>query len=574
MQSSLDRKPSAPEPVPPLPEVAVKRRKGPSAVWAVPVVAAVIGGYLAWVTLAERGPEITIAFATAEGLEPGKTRVKYKDVEVGLVEQVTLSSDLRQIVVTARMEKGVAPYVNEGTRFWVVRPRIGAGGVSGLSTLVSGAYVEMDPGQGRATSRFTGLEEPPLILQDVPGQRFVLRADQLGSISRGAPVYFRGIEVGQVLGYKLAPDNDHLVAHIFVHAPHDQMVRENSRFWNASGITFSTGADGVQVELASLQALIAGGIEFDTPPQAVPAPVAAAEHTFSLFDSFSAVTDAAYTRKTHFLAYFDGSVRGLRPGAPVEMRGLRLGTVTEVRLAYDPATGHIRVPVTFEIQPERLIPDLKQAELEDDSPAARQDRASRLVDQGLRAQLQTGSLLTGELLVSLDFHPDAPPEKVTMEGDLPVVPTVPTQLDTLSASLTTVLNNVASLPLNELVADLRNTIQGIEQLVAAPETKASVASLNSSLGQLEVLLQRLSGQIDPLTASLLRGLDQAGAAMVQARGTFAAAEGFVGADSKLRYDLAGVLKELQTAARSIRVFADYLERHPEALIRGKGGSTR
>jgi paraquat-inducible protein B len=571
MQSSLDRKPSAPEPLPPLPEVAVKRRKGPSLVWAVPIVAALIGVYLAWITLAGKGPEITIAFTTAEGLEPGKTRVKYKDVEVGLVEKVALSPDLRQIVVTAQMQKGVEQHINEGTRYWVVRPRIGAGGVSGLSTLVSGAYVEMDPGTGKATRQFVGLEVPPLILQDVPGKSFVLRADELGSVSRGAPVYFRGIEVGQVQGYELAPDNEGLVIRIFVHAPHDQLVHENSRFWNASGITFKTSTEGVEVQLASVQALVAGGIEFDTPLQATPAPQAAADHAFPLFANFSEVTDAAYTKRQHFLAYFDGSVRGLKAGAPVEVRGMRIGAVTDVRLAFDPSTKDIRVPVTFELDLQRFLPEAASAQL-DLSPQAKRQRAQALVDRGFRAQLQTGNLLTGELLVNLDFFPDAPPAQVTMQGDAPVIPTVPTELDTLQASLTSVLNNVASLPLNDLVADLRGAVRGIEDLVAAPETKASAASLNSSMIQLEAVLKQLATQIDPVAVSLRRSLDQTGAAMVEARGTFESAQGLVGVDSKLRYDLASVLKELQAAARSIRVFADYLDRHPEALIRGKAGS--
>jgi paraquat-inducible protein B len=574
MPITMDRRLSGPEPAPPPPEVVVKRRRGPSVIWIIPIVAALIGLYLAWLSYAERGPVITIAFTTAAGLEPGKTKVKYKDVEVGTVEHVQLSDDLHHIVVTAQMDKGVASRMNDGTRFWVVRPRIGAGGVSGLDTLVSGAFIEMDPGKGQFTTAFTGLEVPPLVSQDVPGKSFVLHADNLGSITRGAPVHYRGIEVGQVLGYELGKGDEDLTIHVFVNAPYDRLVRENSRFWNASGIRVSTGAQGLQVQMESLQSVIMGGVDFDSPATPEPVVEARADSTFRLFDSFSAVTDATYTEKELFVAYFDGSVRGLEPGAPVEIRGLRVGTVTNVRLTFDPATNHIQVPVTFEFEPERIAGGEADGALVDRTPAAVRQRIEKLVDRGFRAQLQTGSLITGDLLVNLDFFPDAPKAELGTEGDALVMPTVPTQLDTLSASLTAVLNNVSSLPLNELVFDLRQTVQGVDKLVSSPDAANSVKTLNTTMAQLETLFTKLDTQIDPVATSLRQTLDDANGAIRAARSTFASTGDLLGSDSKFRYDVASLLKELSTAARSIRVFADYLERHPEALIRGKGDSSR
>ncbi len=248
-----------------VPEVAVAERRGISIVWLIPLVAAAIAIWLAYTTLSEKGPTITITFKTAEGLEAGKTRVKYKDVEVGLVESAKLSDDLSHIVVTASMDKSIAGHVTEGAQFWIVRPRIGISGVSGLSTLLSGVYVEMQPGEGAPSKSFTGLEEPPPIASDVPGTRYLLHADRLGSIGRGSAVYYRDVVVGQVLSYALADDQRGLDLQIFVSAPHDKLVRSDSRFWSASGVDVSVGANGVNVQMQSLQALLAGGIAFDTP---------------------------------------------------------------------------------------------------------------------------------------------------------------------------------------------------------------------------------------------------------------------------------------------------------------------
>ena len=247
-------------------DAVVRKRRRFSVIWLVPLVAGAVAAWLAVVTLREKGPVVTIAFATAEGLEAGKTKVRYKDVEVGAVGEVRLSDDLKDIVAVADMSKQVAPFMTSGARFWVVRPRVGASGVSGLGTLLSGAYIELDPGQeGAQVSSFKGLDEPPPIASDVPGRRFLLHADSLGSADQGSPVHYRGLRVGQVLGHTLDDNRRTVTLEIFVDAPHDALVRDTSRFWNASGIDVSVGAGGVEVSTGSLETIIAGGIAFDTP---------------------------------------------------------------------------------------------------------------------------------------------------------------------------------------------------------------------------------------------------------------------------------------------------------------------
>jgi paraquat-inducible protein B len=530
-----------------LPEVEVKRRRGISLVWLIPLVAGAIAIWLGYTTLQEKGPQITVMFDDAEGLEAGKTPVKYRSVEVGLVDEVALSEDLSHIVVTASLDKTMESHMKGGTRFWIVRPRVGFGGVSGLGTLLSGAYVEIDPGEGQPARDFVGLAEPPPITSEVPGTQFILRTDRLGSIGRGAPVYYRSIPVGQVLGYELAEDKKGLTVKVFVDAPNDQLVRPSSRFWNASGVNVSVGADGVDVAMESLEALVAGGIAFDTPEIDQPGEPAVSGTEFPLFANLREVTEAGFTQRIPYLVHFDGSVRGLRAGAPVEFRGIRVGTVTDVRLEIDPEQNALRIPVTLEIEAQRF--GVERAPKEPYAVMA------ALIERGLRAQLKSGNLLTGELMVDLDFHPDSLPAQLDRSGTYPEIPAVPAQLEALEASVTATLNKLAALPLPELVDDLRRTVQGIDSLVTSPDTRDTIAALNQSATGLAALIGTLDAQL--------------GGVIVQAQSTLASADGLIGANAQGRYDLDALLKELTGAARSIRGLADYLERHPEALLRGK-----
>ena len=271
-----------------------------------------IGGWLLYTTLAEKGPRITISFETAAGLEATKTRVKFKDVDVGTVEAISLSEDLQRVNVTVQMVKGAEKYLSTNTRFWVVRPRLTAGGVSGLGTLVSGAHVEVDPQPGEPARDFVGLEIPPVLTSSVPGRKYVLRASKRGSVSRGSQIYFRGIEVGEILGYELGPNNREVLIQAFVREPHNRLIREATRFWNASGVDVQIGANGVQVNTESLQAVLTGGVAFDTPQTAMDQPEAPEGAAFDLYDNRGEVGEAELTEKIPYLVYFDGSVKGPR----------------------------------------------------------------------------------------------------------------------------------------------------------------------------------------------------------------------------------------------------------------------
>lgn len=548
-------------------EPVIETRRRLSIVWFVPLVAVAIAAWLVYTTLAEQGPTVSITFNTATGLEAGKTKVKYKDVEVGLVEAVRLSDDLARIIVTARLDKTLGPHLAEGTRFWVVRPRLGAGGVSGLDTLVSGAFIEIDPGTGAPARSFTGLEIPPVRRSDEPGLEFVLETGRLGSLDAGSPIYFQGIEVGEVLGYALRDEGKRVDIESFVRAPYHRLVRANSRFWNTSGLDLSVDANGFTLSMESLQTLLTGGIAFDTPTGDTPAAPAQPGTHFTLYDTYDSIREGSFVRRLPIVMYFEGSVRGLTVGAPVEFRGIKVGRVTDIRIEFDRETLDIRIPVTAEIEPERAT----AAEAEFDDPYG---LMQALVARGLRGQLLLGSVVTGQLLVSLDFHDEAPPATLTFGGPHPVLPTVPSKVEELTASVSSILARLGNLPLEELIQDLRSTVQSAEGLVGAPELLGALVSLDRSLRTLDQLVGRVDGQMGPILDNLVALSGEAQTALQQAQSTLRSADRMVGQNSQISYGVQQLLGELTNAARSFRILADYLEAHPEALIRGKTGGYR
>ena len=347
-----------------LPEAVAntKKRGSLQLVWIVPIVAALIGAWLAVQAFIERGPTVTIKFKTAEGLEAGKTKIKYKEVDIGLVTEVALGENRKTVVATAEFRKQAESFLVEDTRFWVVRPRIAGGQVSGLGTLLSGSYIGIDPGKAtNSRRRFTGLETAPIVTGDRPGRQFVLRADELGSLEIGSPVYFRRLQVGEVIGFKLAKDGTGVSFRIFVRAPYDRFVTAGSRFWNASGVDVALDAAGFRVQTQSLISILLGGIAFQSPPNVEPGPPSEPNTEFTLFANQGEAFEHPDTVAETYLLLFDESVRGLSVGAAVDFRGLVIGEVTAIGLDIDPAKMEIRSPVEIRIYPDRLRARLLQS---------------------------------------------------------------------------------------------------------------------------------------------------------------------------------------------------------------------
>ncbi len=523
-----------------VPEATVSTRKSFSIVWLVPLVAVLIGGGLVYKALSEKGPTITITFRSAEGVEAGKTKIQYKDVEIGKVQAVRLSKDLSQVILTAEIVKDVKNYLTDSARFWVVRARISVGEVSGLRTLFSGAYIAMDPGKGGAPLRaFTGLERPPVIVAADPGMNFLLKAEKLGSLEVGSPVYFRQIKVGQVESYELDEYNQAVNIKVFINEPHHKLVRTNTRFWNAGGLDVSLDASGVRVDTQSLVSLMIGGIAFETPMGLESGDWAKEGDVFTLYKNYDAALHKRYQKKSYWILNFDGSIRGLSPGAPVEFRGIKIGQVLDVNLSFDLKKWKISIPVLIEIEPERIV---YTGDLPSDED--RERLMDALVARGLRAQLQIGSLITGQLFVEMDFHRETQVRKINWDGKYPELPTVPTPIEEISNNLAKFLDKLQKLPLEEIGNEVRTAVQ----------------NLDDTLKQTRMLVQKLDANVEPNTTATLQ----------QAQKTLSSMENALSPDSPLYHEARRTLTELGDAVRAIRVLADYLEQHPDSLIYGKG----
>jgi paraquat-inducible protein B len=526
---------------------ALERKPGPRSlqfVWVVPIVAALVGGFLAVKSVWERGPTITIQFLSGEGIEPGKTRIKHKAVDVGTVKSLALSPDRKAVVVTAEMDRQAAQgFLVEDTRFWVVRPRIAGGQVSGLGTLLAGSYIGSDPGKSKAERRdFVGLETPPPITSDLPGRQFRLRADDLGSLDIGSPVYYRGMVAGRVVSADIAPDGRSAQVGVFIHSPYDRFVTQEARFWNASGVDLSLDATGVKLQTQSLITLLLGGIAFETVAEDSNAPPAEAGAQFALWANRG---DALRPRESVIETYrltFRQSVRGLAVGAPVDFRGVTVGEVRRIELEYDPKRVDFLTGVEIHLWPERL-----RGRARDEGPwdakVPPAQRLQRFVSHGFRGQLRAANLLTGQQYVALDFFPKAPAASLDTRKTPPEIPTVPGALTELEESLGTIVKNLEKVPFDKLAADLRRAL----------------GTLDATLKRADTLMTQLSNDVAPELRSTLE----------QARKTLGSAQQVLSSDSPVQGDLRETLHEVTRAAEQVRALTDYLERHPESLIRGK-----
>lgn len=526
-----------------LPTARVETRNGISIVWLIPLVALLIGAWLAYKTWSETGPTITISFKTAEGLEAGKTKIKYKNVEIGQIRSIELSDDLSHVIVTAELVRDAKHYLTESTRFWVVRARIAAGEVSGLSTLLSGAYIGIDPGkEGDDTKHFVGLETPPALTDNAPGSHFLLRAENLGSLDAGSPVYFRMIKVGQMISYRFAEDGQSVEIDLFIHSPHDKQINSSTRFWNASGLEMSLDANGVHVSTESLVTVMMGGIAFETPKKLGEAEPVAKDYEFTLFKNREASLRERHTLQIEYVLHFSGSVRGLSLGAPVEFRGIKVGEVIDINMEFNAQSNEIMIPVTIEFVPESMVFKGVPSQVEF-IRSHHKTIMNDFVKRGMRAQLKTGNYMTGQLFVDLDFIPDAPTVSINWEKTPPVFPTTPTPFEEISTTLTSLIKKLKKLPLEKIGSQFQET----------------VLTLTSTMQKMEQLLHTLNTSVTPAITATLD----------QTQKTLSAVEQTIQSDSSTQRDLQDVFEELSKAARSIRIMADYLERHPEALIHGK-----
>jgi paraquat-inducible protein B len=533
---------------PQVPESKVYSRKRTrlSLVWIIPIVAAAVGGWVAVTRILGQGPEITIVFKSAEGLEAGKTKIHYNGVDIGTLTTIRLSDDHQHVITTAQMAPKTESFFVKDTNFWIVSPRISGATVTGLGTLISGSYIGMEIGRSKEPKRdFVALETPPVVTGEVPGRFFSLQTPNLGSLDRGTPIYFRRLQVGQVAAYALDKDGQSFTVKVFVKAPYDQYVTQNTRFWQASGIDLSLSASGLSVQTQSLLSILIGGIAFETPATGPVLPEAEADTVFTLFsDRAEAFKPGARYPQTYLLV-FKQSVRGLEPGAPVDFQGIPVGEVVDVRAQVDTKTFRFSVPVTIRLDPQRLGVNVLGLKPGENLDAIRKKLVDALVAHGARAQLQTGNLLTGSLFVAIGFFPDAPPATVDWSKKPAELPTVPSDIQAIEASVVGILKKLDQIPYKAIGEDVQSLLKKLDQV----SYKALGDDLQKSLAELDRTL-------------------------VSARTLVNDADTFVRPNSVMSESINNTLEEVNRAVRDLRVLADYLSRHPDALIRGKPGEAK
>jgi paraquat-inducible protein B len=516
-----------------------------SPVWLIPIVAAALVAYLGYSEVANRGATVTLTMETADGLTVDQTQVKHKNVTVGTVDSINLSKDMKTVEVRVRMEGGTDAMLTAHARFWVVRPRLSAGSLSGIETLVSGSYIEVDPGEPGAKKEraFKALPEPPGRQSDEPGNVFVLKAKHLGSLGVGSPIYYRDVEVGEVLSYDLGAGVGAVTLKIFVRAPFDKFVHTETQFWNASGLSVSMGAEGMHLELQSIQTLLSGGIAFETPAANEKEAPAAESTTFDLYEDKAIADNALYRENIPYVSYFHTSVQGLSRGSPVQISGVQVGSVSDVQLVYDTTERGMIARVAFALQPERIL-----TRVGGDDTVASGDVRKAFSDSAMRVTLESSNFLTGAKDLSIVYTKNKSSSPLPKEGDALVLPSEGGGIDGLTASLADVAAKVDKIPFQQ-IGDHANQV----------------------LANLQHLSNQIDTNVTPALAQLPGIMDQMTQAAKSANGALGAS-GY-GQNSEFQHSIERLLREVNDAARSFRVLADYLDRHPESLIQGRAAQS-
>jgi paraquat-inducible protein B len=527
----------------PAPEAKVHLSKWSPWIWIVPAVAVFAAGYLIVRYGFFGGGTITVRFADARGLDR-YSPVRFRGAKVGTVQKITIDDQLRQVVVNISMDASMNHALKTGTHFWIVEPGLEGGGLSGI---LSGTYVGIAPGEGDSTRDFKGQEYAPVLTPPEAGRTYILEARGLGPVAVGAPVQFEGIRAGMVLGAEYDEARRVTAVHAFVVRRFINHVRQTTRFWRAGGLQVSLTGAGLSVGGASLASLINAPIEFTTPEFVSGLP--AADHTrFQLYES-QAIAEASAGGQMTYLVYFPGPVKGLTAGTAVQMKGVTVGSVRDVRLRYVSQTASLETPVTIGIDPSKLQLPVDRAVI--DSAIA------KLVNKGMRATLSTSLVLPGASGVSLEMV-GAPGSAHLVMSDPPIIPAASS-----TGGVEGLLARINNLPIEEIAGHLRNTAARIDAMVSDPALSQSVQRVNRSLADIEKVAAVTRENIGPI----IQSLRDAATAAQSAAGR---AEQVMGSASRQNYDLGSLIKELTRAADSVRALAEYLTENPDALLKGRG----
>lgn len=546
-------------------EPRTQRSRWPGWIWAVPIAALALVVWLGVRSLFGAGATVEVRFDTVAGMNIDAD-VRYRGLKVGSVSGLALAKDHKHVVATLSLDGSVADLMRTGTRFWIVGASPSLTHPSSLRSIFAGPYVSMDPGPGKKTSRFVGLAHAPAVMTGTDGRRFVLYAEKLGSLARNAPVHYLGLDVGTVEGTRLAKSGEGFEIDVFVKAPYDKLVRTDTQFWSESAISVSAGGGGFHANVASLGAIMSGAIAFATPDAAPAGPEAKPDRRFILFPDKGAAEAAPIRGGAHYVARFDGAVGDLKFGAPVTLRGFKVGRVVGTRLDYDVARHALETPVTIEIDPARLhLQGVTRPADGKWQPVV--DKAMRaLIAQGLHARIAHNPPVIGGAEIELALEPGEAPGKLAETGGWPEIPASgAVGIGQIGKQAGEVMAKIKALPLGKIGEDLRQTADKLRQIASSPKIEDSIAHLDSTLANIDKETAAARGQIGPLIASLRKAANEAQSAVGAADRMLAQSAAPPGRS------LPAAIEELTRAARAVRELADYLDRHPEAIIKGRSG---
>jgi len=525
-------------------------------IWSVPLAAMILVGFLAVRTWLFWGPTVTVTFPEVHGLNPRGTSVIYRGVQIGTLETLELTDHGHDVKATLSMDSSVAGLLRKGTKFWINQPDIFSGDLAGL---ISGPDIEMMPGRGNPTRKFQGLLHPPDIEPDLPGTTFTVDTRRLGNLHRGSQVLYHGLTVGELLGWSYDADRGKIQLKVFIHTPFDRLVTGRVRFWRQGAFNIAFHGSGLNVDIPPLAGILKGAIAFDTARRAPPAPIPAFYHLYS--DKAGAL-DAFFGPSVMFATRFTGSAAELHGGAPVKLDGMPVGQVCTVSLQYDPQQQRMTVPVTFALYPKQF--GIHTGANQSRSSTAVLDKMmAQLVDRGLRAQLTSSSLLLGGKEISLVMAGKAGGQILRTAANIPEIPAVSGGGFTeLIASINRISSKINNIPLEDIGQNLKKLSARLNALAASPEIRESLAHMDKTLGNAQAITGSLRGRILPTVISIRKTAD---AAAVMAK----TITRITGGGPDTQEDLQHLVAELTRTARAVRSLANYLNRHPEALIQGR-----
>lgn len=525
-------------------------------VWWLPLIALLIVSFLGIQHFTSQGPLISIRFNDAEGIKIDKTKVRYKDLDIGRVEKIQLADSFQHVDVSIRMNKESEDLLRQNTKFWIVKPRISVTQISGLNTLLSGNYIAIDPDLNEKSQHrdtFVGLANPPVITSNEPGLHLTLLTSQASSLYPGTAIYYKGMQVGSVNRVYFSDDYLWVKADIFIAAPHDKLIKQTTKFWSTNGFSINTTGKGISIEMESFEALVSGGITFDTPISLTPKKTVTDGTEYILHKNKNQATELNYGNKHYYITYFNSSVQGLSTGSPVLVQGINVGKVKDVKIIYDSLKEKTQVTVLFEVYENRL--GLKKYSKNTDGII------EKMISDGLRAKLEIDNLLTGGKHIALTFidNLNNHTELVSIDKSTgyPIIPSAPESFNAIASGVSDLIKKINKLPLNNLANHLDELVVGANQTITH-DLKQTITELNTLLAEGKTLstsarktLKQLNKSVETLAHSVEETLS-----------------GY-SPDAPLYYNLNTTLTELNDTLRSLKQVSDTIDRTPNALIFGE-----